>query len=205
MGGRGSGRPAGLGLMTAKTHELRSIDLVKLHRDQCLSLGTTWTITWSRRGEITGSIGARRTKDGLRLNYRTRRYGEDWRDIDELIPLVSTPTQFGGRRLWFRCTSCARRCRILYGGTYFRCRRCHGLKYESQYEPAIARAASAAQSIRRRLGGTSNLQDPFPDKSKGMHWKTYRHLRSKADNLEHVWASAMATHLGLLLEHDTRV
>ena len=203
MGGRGSGRPAGRGLMTAKTHEFRSIDLTKLRRDKCLTLGATWTITWSRRGEITGSINARRTENGIRLSYSSRRYGEDWRRVEELIPLVSTPTRFGGWRLWFQCPSCGKRCRIIYGRTYFRCRRCHGLKYESQYEPAFARAASRSQSIRRRLGGTSNLQDPFPDKPKGMHWRRYDRLRAKADRLERVWIRAMAAQLGLLREHDT--
>ena len=86
---------------------------------------------------------------------------------------------------------------MLYGGAYFRCRQCHGLKYESQYEPAFARAVSRSQSIRRRLGGTSDLQDPFPDKPKGMHWRTYHRLRAEVENLERVWVKAMAAHLRL--------
>jgi len=66
------------------------------------------------------------------------------KDVSEWVPLVETETPFGGRRQWFECVSCRSRCRILYGGGRFRCRRCHRLRYETQYEPGFARAATRA-------------------------------------------------------------
>lgn len=100
---------------------------------------------------------------------------------------------FGGRRMWFQCPSCQRRCRIVYGGIYFRCRLCHDLKYEGQYEPAFARAASRALKIRERLGCDGGIDDLFPAKPKGMHWTTYKRLQSQYDALCDVWVSGLMT------------
>ena len=41
-----------------------------------------------------------------------------------------------------------------------------------------------AQAIRQRLGGTPCVGDDFPQKPKGMHWRTYNRLRQKADEAE---------------------
>ena len=39
-----------------------------------------------------------------------------------------------------------------------------------------------ARAIRQRLGGGADLSEPFPDKPKGMHWKTYYRLQQKAEH-----------------------
>jgi hypothetical protein len=57
---------------------------------------------------------------GLQLIYSAG--GES---IAELVPFAYTATAFGGQRKWFQCLSCRRRCRVLYGGKYFRCRKCY--------------------------------------------------------------------------------
>jgi hypothetical protein len=49
--------------------------------------------------------------------------------------------------------------------------------YESQREDCGTRLVTKAQKIRRRLGGSASLMEPFPDKPKGMHWQTYERLR----------------------------
>ena len=66
---------------------------------------------------------------------------------------------------------------ILHGpGRYFLCRHCYDLVYESRRDNAMDCALHKAQSVRERLGGSANIMEPFPEKPKGMHWKTYERL-----------------------------
>ena len=196
MGGRGSGRSAGLGLTVDKTSDFHSIDLGWLRRRSLLNGGFWSTITWSRGGNPTGSVRVMCQSNGLRISYRARQHGQDWVDVDELVPFAGTATQFGGNRQWFTCLSCRLRCRILYGGSYFRCRRCCRLKYDTQYEPDFARAATQALKIRERLGGQGGIDDAFPPKPKGMHWRTYERLRAKAERLEGLWGAGIMGRFG---------
>lgn len=191
MGGRGSGRTASFGLMVDKCHEFHSIDLAWLRRKGLLQPGTSSTLRWSRRGTQTGSIGIQCQADCVRLVYRHKPSGKDWIDVNERVALVETATRFGGRRPWFVCLSCSRRCRVLYGGGRFRCRRCNGLKYDTQYEPPFARAATRALKIRERLGGMGGIDDPFPDKPKGMHRRTYERLQAEEEMLQARWAAGI--------------
>jgi hypothetical protein len=70
---------------------------------------------------------------------------------------------------------------ILYAaGDLFACRHCYGLAYASQSESPRDRYSSRAQKIRMRLGGSPNLLEPFPEKPRGMHWRTYNSLRARS-------------------------
>lgn len=197
MGGRGSGRQSGLGLMVDKTNEFHSIDLAWLRRQKLLNVGRWTSLSWSRAGRQTGSIRFEHHGHFVRLIYRYRRHGGEWQDVNEIVRLVETTTRFGGRRQWFECPSCGCRCRVLYGGAHFRCRRCHGLKYETQYEPSFARAATRALKIRERLGGRGGIDEPFPERPKGMHWKTYQRLEAEDERLQGAWAHGIAARFHL--------
>lgn len=186
MGGRGSGRPSGHGLSVDKCHEFHSIDLALLRKRNLLRVGTWSALRWSRGTQETGSIKIAVVSQGIRLVYRRRERGE-WQDVDEIVSLVETPARLGGSRQWFRCLSCQRRCRIIYGGGHFHCRRCHGLKYGTQYEPHFARAATAVLKIRSRLGAKGGIDDPFPRRPKGMHRRTYERLRDEEEQLQSAW------------------
>lgn len=189
MGGRGSGRRPGAGLWRDKCHEFHAIDLTWLKNKDCLRTGYRGGLSWYRRWRKTGNIDYVVEANGLRLLYRTRAVGgEAWTDVEELIPFAHTTTNFSGRRTWFQCPGCRRRCRILYGGSRFRCRRCLNLVYETQYEPAFARSASKALKIREKLGDGRGVADPFPDKPKGMHWRTYRRLELTYYHLCDAWS-----------------
>ena len=115
--------------------------------------------------------------------------------------LAWTPCNFGGHRPWFICPAqgCGHRVAVLYGGRgIFACRHCYQLVYESQREQPHYRALRRAQAIRMKLGGSGSMAEPFPDKPKGMHWRTYERLRAEHDCVSQTSMMGMAIQLGLL-------
>lgn len=96
------------------------------------------------------------------------------------IALTHTETRFGGRRPWFACPHCQKRRRVLhYVRKSFACRECLDLRYSSQIEDPLSRAARQRRRLIEKVGGYDPGRD-FPVKPKGMHWKTYRALEAKA-------------------------
>lgn len=96
------------------------------------------------------------------------------------IALTWTETRFGGRRPWFACPHCQKRRRVLhYIGKSLACRECFDLRYTSEIEDPLSRAARRRRRLFDKVGGGSVGGD-FPVKPKGMHWKTYRTLEAKA-------------------------
>jgi hypothetical protein len=162
------------------TNEYQSIDVRYLYRNRLLEPGHYFSLRCSRAGRQTGSMGSVAHRDQVTLLYRHRRGpGGEWEDVKQTVPLTWTACNFGGGRPWFVCpgAGCARRVAVLYGpGRYFLCRHCYDLSYQSQRDNSMYRALHRAQDIRRRLGGSANMMEPFPDKPKGMHWKTYERL-----------------------------
>jgi len=166
------------------TEECRSLDVRRLRREGLLKPARLFSWSWSRAGREVASIGALvEGHDGpervVLLFRRTRGPSGEWEDVRECVPLFWTACNFGGERPWFICpgAGCGRRVAILYGpGKYFLCRHCYDLVYESKRDNAMYRALHKAQSIRERLGGSANMMEPFPEKPKGMHWKTYERL-----------------------------
>ena len=66
--------------------------------------------------------------------------------------------------------------------------RCHRLRYETQYEPPFARAATRALKIRERLGDKGGIDDPFPARPKHMRRKTFERLEDEYYRLNDAWA-----------------
>ena len=180
MGGYGSGRHA---RGAPRSDQFHKLDLAEFPRKwfECHRSGT---ITWSRGGHKTGSIGYRLSPDRMVLHYTVLMKGER-QPIEETFVMRPTEQPFGGRRLWIECKGCGRRCRVLYGAAYFRCRQCYRLTYESQYERIYAPGVTRAMRVRQKLKGEPGLAYPFPDRPKGMHWRTWLRLR-EAD-----WAAQM--------------
>ena len=102
----------------------------------------------------------------------------EWRcDRRYSVHLTRTSCYFGGYRSWFRCPYCTRRAAKLYlGSSGFACRRCYNLAYRSQSLAPDDRAVAQAAKIRRALGGPEGILDDFPEKPRGMHWRTYDRL-----------------------------
>jgi len=175
---------------SARCEDHLAIDLAHLRRQGLLRPWHPASLIWSR-----GNVVILPLRDGLRLIYRARCNGE-WEEVDQHVFYEWTETRFGGRRAWFSCSRCGRRCRVLYAGTRFRCRCCHGLRYSSQYEPAYQRASDQADKIGRRVGGDAFDGETFPPKPKGMHWATYWRLEERYDDLKFAWTVGMMGQFG---------
>lgn len=130
MGGIGSGRHWRFGADT--TEGYRSIDVRWLKREGLLSSGVSRRITWSRHGEVTGSINVRSESGCVILDYRQRDRGGEWQDESYPVHLETTPCHMGGERHWFLCPArgCGRRVAVLYGGDWGKPRGMHWRTYE---------------------------------------------------------------------------
>jgi hypothetical protein len=118
----------------------------------------------------------------LELSYRIRTKWEDeWQNIQEPVPILWKPCRFGGRRPFFLCPGvvngvhCGRQVVNLYcAGKYFLCRHCYRLTYTSRQERAYDRVLRRVDKLRMSLGSDPGIASDFPEKPKGMHWRTYR-------------------------------
>ena len=174
-------RYAGSGKTTVES--CRLIDVLDWHRRGCLRSPRRFSWAWRQDGERVASINVKTERHRVSLKYRSRPYGGDWTDVEQRFPVVWKPCRFGGDRPWFICsvyakgTYCGRQVTKLYqAGRLFACRHCSGLAYVSQQESAHDRGLLKAQTIRMRLGGSAYMLDDFPEKPKGMHWRTYERL-----------------------------
>ena len=108
---------------------------------------------------------------------------------------AATPLHFGGQRQWLVCASCGVRVGKLYlppSERAWACRRCHDLIYASQRKNRMLRGVRSVQKIREILGGSLNLFTPFPERPKGMHFRTYWNLREEAERRGSLLAAAVS-------------
>jgi hypothetical protein len=184
------------------TDDYRSLDVRRWQRDGFLTPGRAFSWQWTRNGEAVASIQVRSESDRVVLSYRQRSSGDEWKDENYPVRLDWSPCTYGGQRAWFLCPAagCGRRVAILYGGGIFACRHCYRLAYPSQRESADDRALRQAQNIRKRLGGTANMMEPFPPKPKGMRWRTYERLADQERGHTQVSLAGIVRRFGLKIE-----
>lgn len=69
---------------------------------------------------------------------------------------------------------CCRQVAKLYGaGTYFLCRHCHQLTYQSRSETSDDRLLRRANKLRQAMGGEPGMASPLPPRCKGQWQRTY--------------------------------
>ena len=153
-------RPACGGRTTCES--CPSIDVRQWHREGRLYPGQQFPWSWTYGGDSAGSITVQVECAAVLLSYRSCYSGsDDWKSIQQRVPIRLTACHLGGVRPWFVCPVyrdgryCGRRAAILYcAGELFACRRCYGLAYESQQQTARHRAleqAAASTCLRRSL------------------------------------------------------
>ena len=204
MGGSGSGRHWGFGRTTVE--DGLTLDINQLVRDGNMRPGE-WclgSLRWRRvsSGKEIGNIGYEANlmapdQAWVRLHYRVNDEPQDYR-----VTLETTRPNYGGRRWWFRCPATGWRVAKLHlpsCGQIFASRRAYGLVYRSQRERAYDRAMTRTQDIRMKLGGSPSLVEPFPDKPKGMWWRTYWRLRGEAQEAEYQSLLGVAQRFGIVI------
>jgi hypothetical protein len=179
-------RPAYDGRTTCES--CKSIDVRRWHHEGRLRPGQSFSCSWTRGGKPSGSISVQTETEAVLLIFRHQSWGDtEWQSVEQRVAITWTACRFGGRRPWFCCPGqyCGRRVALLYGARRLSaCRRCYGLAYASQQEAVHYRLLGKAQKIRRRLGGSANMLEAFPDRPKGMRWLTYDRLRRAHDLAE---------------------
>jgi hypothetical protein len=179
MGGPGSGGSRTLDARR-RVEDSLSLHVGTLGRELARPDQWRW-VGWSRgrdegpRDRISVYVG----EDEVQLHYTVRPYGGEAKDVAEDVGVEWTPCPYGGRRPWWLCPGCGRRCGVLHGvGGRFRCRPCHGLAYRSQVEKSMDRALRAGWKLRDRLGARSRHDLARP---RGMHLSTYGRLLERIE------------------------
>ncbi len=169
--------------------ECHVIDIVKLAREGQLHVGKTLEIRFPSGARVSITVDEKRV---MHLFYTVNDT-----QYETLVPLQTTPCNYGGERIWGTCPKCHRRIsqlyqpvsRSLYQRRYgllprlpFACRECHNLSYKSRQESGerLVFYANRHRRIANQLGARG-LQAapawtlPIP-RPKGMHQKTYERL-----------------------------
>ena len=171
MGGRGSGRRYQGG--EATTDDISSVDVRALHRWQDISDPITRTVTWSRGGVTHTKMTIEKTTKGLLFSYLFKRYGSEPVQVERYVTLQFSDTQFGGRRPWFTCPNCKRRTAIVFISRGIGCRKCFGIRHQSQNECGSDRAIRRIDFLREKLKWQPGFLNGSEWRPKGMHHKTY--------------------------------
>src|SRR6476659_8310842 len=108
------------------------------------------------------------------------------RTVPQQIRISWTRCHLGGGRPWMHCPYCEKRvAKLLRGMGGYCSRACIGNPlYASQTKSAHGRRHFEICKVRLQLNGNASLLEPFPERPRGMHRKTYDRLKARALNLE---------------------
>lgn len=184
----GAGRPG----YRVKGEQLKRVDVRMWAKRGYLSRACTFSWSWSRDGESSGSIGIKvESPSALSLQYTVTINGEQ-RSINDRVALLHAPCNLGGTRPWFSCPRCARPVAMLYMRSgRFACRHCQRVAYSSQSEDVLGRTWLKQRKLEARLG--DDWQRP-----KGMRYATYERLIDRLHDCEVQRDTAFCERVGRL-------
>jgi hypothetical protein len=198
MGGIGSGTWCRWSTKTT-TEECKRIDIRYMKRNGLLAPGRLGSLSWTSNGEPAGDIRYRYYENRLELNYLCRVNGGEWESVRQLVPITTTPCNYGNERQWFHCPRCHYRCAILYSGSsHFLCRKCYRLPYPSQMQTDLDRMAAQVHRLGERIFEHYDYGEGWL-KKKGMHQKTFNRLHSEYEKLESRLSQITIERLGFYL------
>jgi hypothetical protein len=85
------------------------------------------------------------------LSYRVNSGDDDWEPINKRIWFDIREQLFGGLHKFFTCTGCRRSRIVLYGGKYFRCRKCYNLCYASENGDYLDHLRAKGEALETRF------------------------------------------------------
>ena len=135
---------------------------------------------WLMDNEPLADISIAASPRSLALSYWWTPHGAEPRKTTQQIALTWTPCRLGGRRAWFICPHCRRRCAVVYGVHHlggFSCRRCMNLAYECEAEDVVGRLWRKQLKLEAKLGADG-------EKPKRMRWQSYKRLCERIDAVE---------------------
>ncbi len=196
MGGWGSGSYYRMTSTKRTAESSLPLDIRELKRQGFIFPGSTITSTWSTGGNVHSSIGATVHEDYFLLQYTHKKT----ENVKQRIYFDWTPCNYGGKRMWFKCPDCSRRCAVIYSkGKYFSCRLCCNLTYDSCNETPRDRRFSKANKLRKLIGADAGAFNSLPYfKPKGMHQVTWERIRNKIQYLEHIGIMCLGRMLGIV-------
>jgi hypothetical protein len=181
------------------------LDVNQLSEKGCLRPGCSSSCRWILGNEVF-SITVRAEAERLHLSYTVRIGDREREEIEVVIPVVYLCCRFGGSRAYFICpglgdgTDCGRRATKLHlSHRYFLCRHCNKLAYASQYERPWQRALRRANKLKQGLGIDVGIDEPYPEKPRGMWARTYGRLLDELLQAEIVANEAQAKRFQQLL------
>ena len=179
MGGYGSGRYGWRGVIE---HRLR-LSIRTFTGGDWLVPGRSGVLPWTRGGEDWASVSFTTQAGAVVLNYSAREGDGPLVPVQITLPVTSIPCRFGGRRYYWQCPRCGRRCEGLVlanGGRSWGCRQCLRLRYVCQGLDPHYRMQRRAQKIYARLDGDGE----FLQKPKWMRWRTFNRLADQANAMD---------------------
>lgn len=178
------------------TEDCRRLDAGKMHRAGAFAEGYIGGWKWETDDGEKNTIRNRMVAGLLRLDFRFRRNGGPWQEVEQLIAIRYAPCQFGGETALFLCPVCNAPRRYLYSAdARFLCRGCYRLPYATQRERDADRAGRKARKLRRKLGVDVSPEMPIWPKPEGMHWRTFEAIAQEIHRNEEV----LMQHMELLL------
>lgn len=149
---------------------------------------TQTTITWGEDNSIGIEInlfenlreyllGKEMPKDGfIRLLYKNESQRYDYR-----VPLTTTDCNYGNYRYWFTCPLCSRRVGVLYcRSSYYACRHCNYLTYESKNVSGRQKAFGRIISIPELESIKNEVKRPYYNGNMTRKYKRYLRIEKKA-------------------------
>ena len=152
----------------------------------CLVLVARVDFSWSSRGIVHLELSIERHGNVLSINDATCTEDSHRDEYHQKIELLARTTCKGGSYSLFKCPCCykARR-QLSLSGFFFMCRECAKLTYKSRRERSDARLFRRWQKLSAKLEGVQFGEYLAMRKPKGMHAKTFTHLRTQSEELEH--------------------